>query len=108
MGRPICLKCGSTRIDDGRSYIVCGLGLCLTVAAFVAVLTLSPRAPVNDWANYVPDQNTRPEVAVVLILGIFMSVTGLTPVQRVRCRKCGTRWTPAGTKLRSRSPYDRA
>ncbi len=103
MRRIMCFKCGSTRVDDGRSYLVFGLGLCLIVAAFLSILVFSVGTPVSDWTTYNPVEHTNPQVAAVMSLGIFMSVKGLTRSKRVRCRKCGTIWTPIGAKLHIRS-----
>ncbi len=100
MSQPICLKCSSTKIDDGRSYVVAGLGMCLSVAAFLSVVEYTPSPAVIDWTTYNSAAHGNIQVAAVMILGIFMAVNGLTRSKRMRCRKCGASWKPARADLR--------
>jgi hypothetical protein len=97
MARPICLKCGSTKIDDGRSYIIAGLGMCLVVAAFLAVFVTAPA--VKDWATYNPAARANIPVAAVMSLGMFMSVNGLARAANLRCRNCGKSWKRATVRI---------
>ncbi|MBX3084365.1 MAG: hypothetical protein KF716_22200 [Anaerolineae bacterium] len=95
MTRLVCLKCGSTKIDDGSSKLVSVLGFLLFLAGSY-VLSSYLAIPVTvSWEEYAPieDANCLPAL-LTCCFGIFMFFQGLTQSERVRCRKCGSLWTP--------------
>jgi hypothetical protein len=70
------------------------LGLLLVVAGTLVLLTTSFVNSVEDWGSFVPLSHSDPLGLIVMILGIMMTFQGMERSDRVKCRRCGTVWTP--------------
>jgi hypothetical protein len=89
-----CLKCGGTDIDDGSTRVLTMLGLPLIGAGTLVLLITCLVGCIEDWGYFVPLAHADPMGMVVLILGIMMMFQGMERSERVKCRRCGTIWTP--------------
>jgi hypothetical protein len=94
MKQVTCLKCGATDIDDGSLRVLTVLGLFLIGAGTLVLLMTCFAGRIEDWGYYVPLAHADPMGFVVLILGIMMIFQGMERSERVKCRRCGTVWTP--------------
>ena len=94
MANSVCLKCGSTRIDDGRDRLLCVLGLSLIAAGFLAMFLSVPYFAAVDYASFSPTVNGGMVVVPVLAFGFFLTTKGMTRAERLICRNCRTVWTP--------------
>ena len=99
MSKYIRLKCGSHLIEDGTSYfaIFVGATLFITGLSILAAIGLQS-VEVSDRVYYSPmdGQNMGMIFPIVLAISIaeILIINGATRSERVRCRKCGTIWTP--------------
>jgi hypothetical protein len=95
-----CLKCGGTDIDDGSIRVLTVLGLFLIGAGTLVLLVTCVVGCIEDWGYFVPLAHADPLGLVVLILGTMMMFQGMERSERVKCRRCGTVWTPPKPPVR--------
>jgi hypothetical protein len=87
-----CFKCGSARIDDGRSRLFTGLGVLVLVAGLVAAL-ISIGSTIGDSAEGLVSAETT-IAGFVICYGYMLVNQGQTRTERLTCRQCGTVFTP--------------
>lgn len=93
MSRPICLKCGSANIDDGRDHLLWVLGIILMAAALFSLLLCTMQCPTPDWDSYDPVSYDNIPSALSFAFGMLLTTRGLTRAEQLTCRNCGAVWT---------------
>ena len=93
MSRSICLKCGSTKIDDGRDQLLWVLGIGLMVAALFSLVLCTLQCATPDWENYDPVSYDNIPSALSFAFGMLLTTRGLTRTEQLTCRECGAVWT---------------
>ena len=94
MARPICLKCGSTRIDSGQDFLIVILGTALMVTSVLSLAICTVHCIITDWTTYSVMESTDISQVLVFAFGMFLTTRGLTHAERLTCRDCGAVWMP--------------
>ena len=52
----VCLKYGSTQVDDGKNYLASFIGVCLFIIGLTILIIISccVQRAVVDWSTYSP------------------------------------------------------
>jgi DNA-directed RNA polymerase subunit RPC12/RpoP len=108
----VCFKCGSKKIDDGTTPLFVLLGGALIAAATCVIYcatstdvmaSMEMGSDALDWNTFVPATHVDCGVIFGICLGIVMLIQGMQRTERVRCRDCGSVFTPP--KPRVLKPY---
>src|SRR4051794_35967779 len=86
-----CIKCASTRIDNGTSRIFTALGVLVLTAGFIAAIVSLNIYPAGDYGLISRETMV---AGLVIAFGFMLINQGTQRSERVRCRSCGTEFTP--------------